>query len=193
MKKLIALLLLVIFSQLCAFAEETELKAPVWEEYVAPKYRAPRSDITLGGAIAETVAGDVLVATIFGAPLGIPLVVHGVSKIKMVSYRNRKKIFDKLIKEANLIEDEQERALAYKQALERCHLKEKTRLHYAKKAQKAALKAQKRQKQAQNLNDATKIPGVAPDDADEKQNVPQGEAGETQEIQRGEAAEASEV
>lgn len=107
--------------------------APKWEEYVAPKYRNPRTDFTKGGAITETALGGILTSLIITAPIGIPMVVHGTTRIKMVSYANRKNIFDNEIAKARLIQDDSLRAETYGKILKKCHLKESTRQHYAKK------------------------------------------------------------
>lgn len=110
--------------------------APVWEEYVAPKYRNPRSDFSKGASISELAVGILLTELILTAPIGIPMTIHGTTKVKMVSYNNRKQIFDEEIAKAKLIEDDNQRALAYKTILKKCHLKESTRQHYAKKEAK---------------------------------------------------------
>ena len=158
MKKIISLLLLTSFLGVnVSYAEETLLNetpaetsitvhddAPVWADYVAPKYRNPRHDFSRGGAIAEVAVGGVLTALILPAPIGVPMIVHGSTKIKMVSYNNRKQIFDKKIAEAQLIEDDAERQAAYRATLKKCNLKESTKKHYAKKAAKAEIKAQKK-------------------------------------------------
>ena len=107
--------------------------APKWEEYVAPKYRNPRTDFSKAASITELSIGGVLTALILTAPIGIPMVIHGTTKVKMVSYANRKRIFDEKMAEAQLIEDPQERAEAYQKILKRCHLKESTKQHYARK------------------------------------------------------------
>ena len=120
--------------------------APVWAEYVAPKYRNPRSDFKKGSSIAELSIGILLTELIITSPIGIPLTIHGTTKVKMVSYNNRKKIFDEEIPKAQLIEDDNERAAEYKRILKRCHLKESTKKHYAKKAAKAKKKAEKKMK-----------------------------------------------
>ena len=54
----------------------------------------------------------------------------------MVSYANRKRIFDEEIAKAKLIENPEERAEAYKKILKRCNLKESTRQHYIEKEAK---------------------------------------------------------
>ena len=117
--------------------------APVWEEYVAPKYREPRGDFGKGASISELVVGIVLTELILTAPIGIPMTVHGTTKVKMVSYNNRKQIFDEEIAKAKLIENDEERAEAYKKVLKRCHLKESTRQHYARKEGKSKKKSEK--------------------------------------------------
>ena len=72
------------------------------------------------------------------------MIIHGSTKIKMVSYSNRKQIFDKKIAEAQLIEDDAERQAAYDAILKKCNLKESTKAHYAKKTEKAEKKAAKK-------------------------------------------------
>jgi len=120
--------------------------APKWEEYVAPKYRNPRTDFKKGSAITETAIGGVLTSLILTAPIGIPMIIHGTTKIKMVSYANRKNIFDEEIAKAKLIQNDSLRAEAYAHTLKRCHLKESTRQHYAKKEAKARAKDAKKKK-----------------------------------------------
>lgn len=117
--------------------------APVWAEYVAPKYRNPRADFSKKASISELVTGIVLTELIITSPIGIPMTIHGTTKVKMVSYNNRKNIFDEGIAKARLIQDDEERAAAYKKVLKKCHLKESTRKHYAKKEAKALAKVQK--------------------------------------------------
>ncbi len=158
MKKLISLFLLTSFLSInISFAEDTLSSetsvntpptihddAPVWADYVAPKYRNPRNDFSKAASITELSIGGVLTALVLTAPIGIPMVIHGTTKVKMVSYNNRKQIFDEKIAEAQLIENDAERQAAYKAALKRCHLKESTKAHYAKKTAKAEKKAQKK-------------------------------------------------
>ncbi len=170
MKKLLALLLSIgMFSinsgalaidaineeQLVPQQEETPQivvhnDAPVWAEYVAPKYRNPRGDFKKGSAITELVFGIVLTDLIITAPIGIPLLAHGTTRVKMVSYNNRKNIFDEEIAKAKLIQDDKERAAAYQKILKQCHLKESTRQHYIRKEAKAKAKAAKKAKELDN-------------------------------------------
>lgn len=117
--------------------------APKWEEYVAPKYRYPRTDFRRGSSVAEIVAGAILTDLILTAPIGIPMIIHGTTKVKMVSYANRKNIFDNEMAKADLITDDIERAAAYKKILKKCHLKESTRRHYARKDKETAAKQTK--------------------------------------------------
>lgn len=120
--------------------------APVWEEYVAPKYRNPRSDFSRGSSIAELAVGIILTELIITSPIGIPMTVHGTTKIKMISYNNRKTIFDDEIPKAQTIEDDAQRKLEYQRILNKCHLKESTRQHYLKKEAKNKAKAEKKAK-----------------------------------------------
>ena len=80
--------------------------APKWEEYVAPKYRNPRTDFSKAASITELSIGGVLTALILTAPIGIPMVIHGTTKVKMVSYANRKRIFDEKAKKSGLNKSE---------------------------------------------------------------------------------------
>ncbi len=159
MKELITFFILAVFLSvnMSVAAEDTLLNeiqentsavvhndAPVWADYVAPKYRNPRQDFSRGGAITEVAVGGVLTGLILTAPIGVPMIIHGSTKIKMVSYSNRKQIFDKKIAEAQLIEDDAERQAAYDAILKKCNLKESTKAHYAKKTEKAEKKAAKK-------------------------------------------------
>ena len=157
MKKLVVLFLCFILTgiNLSVFADtENEVQigtvkhddAPVWDEYVAPKYRNPRSDFSRKASISELATGVLLTELIITAPIGIPMVVHGTTRVKMVSYNNRKNIFDREIEKAQYIVDDNERAKAYKNILQQCHLKESTRQHYLKKNAKAQAKAEKKAK-----------------------------------------------
>lgn len=120
--------------------------APVWAEYVAPKYRNPRADFSKKASISELAVGIVLTELIITAPIGIPMIVHGTTKVKMISYNNRKNIFDEEIAKAQLIENNAERVAVYQNILTKCHLKESTRQHYAKKEAKMKAKAEKKAK-----------------------------------------------
>ena len=156
MKKLITLFLLSsllgLNSAVFGNDENTTLKenliehndAPIWADYVAPKYRNPRADFTKGSAITELAIGAVLTELIITSPIGIPMAVHGTTKVKMISYNNRKNIFDTEIEKAKLIQDDKERAERYEEILKQCHLKESTKEHYAKKEAKAQAKAAKK-------------------------------------------------
>lgn len=152
MKKFITLILLSVFlfPQVVGFAEENSVTetdipvAPKWEDYVAPKYQNPRTDFSKKGSISELVTGIVLTELIITAPIGIPMTIHGTTKVKMVSYANRKRIFDEEIQKANEIEDSAQREEAYRKILKQCHLKESTKNHYEKKRAKAKAKAEKK-------------------------------------------------
>jgi len=156
MKKIFSLLLLTSFLSVnMCFAEDVLLTettatahddAPKWADYVAPKYQNPRHDFSRKNGMTEIIVGAVLTDLILTAPIGVPMIIHGSTKIKMVSYNNRKQIFDKEIAEARLIEDDAERQAAYQATLKKCKLKESTKKHYAKKAAKAQKKAAKKAK-----------------------------------------------
>ena len=89
------LVIVLLFSMLSFFspiyAVETEnVEAPKWEDYVPEKYHNPRGDFRRGSAISELVVGIVLTDLILTAPIGIPMICHGASKFKHVSYNDRK-------------------------------------------------------------------------------------------------------
>ena len=158
MKKIITITLLLYFlgfnSGVFALNEAENVQnstltipvdAPVWDDYVAPKYRNPRTDFSKGASITELSIGAVLTSLIITSPIGIPMVIHGTTKVKMVSYANRKRIFDEEMAEAITIEDPALRAKEYEQILKRCHLKESTKRHYEKKYYKQQQKLAKKQ------------------------------------------------
>ena len=139
-KNLILLLAISIFSlNNVVFATEALTSdvvhddAPKWEEYVAPKYRNPHATCEKDPAVKQLVWGVVLTELIITCPIGIPMTISGTKKVKMLSYENRKKIFDEEISKAQLIQDDAQRKAEYKRILSKCHLKESTRRHYAKK------------------------------------------------------------
>ena len=158
MKKIIAITLLLYFlgfnSGAFALNEGANVEnstltipvdAPAWEDYVAPKYKNPRTDFSKSASITELSIGAVLTSLILTAPVGIPMVIHGTTKVKMVSYANRKRIFDEKMAEAITIEDPALRAKEYEHILKRCHLKESTKRHYEKKYYKQQQKLAKKQ------------------------------------------------
>lgn len=156
MKKIVALILLLSFLSINsgAFALEQTIEeapliittdAPVWADYVAPKYQNPRTDFSKKASITELSIGAVLTSLIITAPIGIPMVIHGTTKVKMVSYANRKRIFDEQMAQAKTIEDSELRAKEYKHILKRCNLKESTKKHYEKKYLKKQQKLAKKQ------------------------------------------------
>lgn len=161
MKKFVAITLLFCFMNfnLGAFALEETVEnvsqsapsvtlyddAPKWEDYVAPKYRNPRTDFSKGSSITELSVGALLTELIITAPIGVPLLVHGTTKVKMGSYANRKKIFEEEIAKARTIEDPDKRAQEYTRILSKCNLKESTKRHYEKKYAKKQKKLAKKQ------------------------------------------------
>ena len=92
MKKFCVLLILLGTLSTNVLAEEIakpqaviHTDAPVWAEYVAPKYRNPRLDFSKKASITELAVGIVLTELIITSPIGIPMTVHGTTKVKMIS------------------------------------------------------------------------------------------------------------
>lgn len=142
MKQLLSCLLVTmfVFSPLTCLAEENvnsieELTPPQWNDYVPEKYHYPKS-YSRGRSISELVVGIVLTDLILTAPVGIPMVVHSSTKLKSLGYRERKQKFNEGLKEAEKIENIQERQEFYKQLLSDCKLSEKDKIKYAKKKAK---------------------------------------------------------
>lgn len=118
-------------------------EAPVWEDYVPEKYQNPRSDFTLGGTIAELSTGIVLVHTLFLAPIGIPLIVHGSTKFKHIAYTKKKANFQKGLIYAETIKDPTQRETYYKHLLRKCDLTEEKKQQLADKQAKKVEKLEK--------------------------------------------------
>ena len=149
MKKFVALTILSAFllTPLTAIAETVIVEAPKWEDYVPEKYQNPRNDFRRGSAIAEMVAGIVLTDLIFTAPIGIPMICHSATKLKHISYSDRKEKFEEGLEFAETIKDSKEKQKYYKKLLKKCKFteakKEKLAQKRAKKEAKAKAKAQK--------------------------------------------------
>lgn len=98
--------------------------APMWTDYVPKKYENPRVDFGKGAAITELTIGIILTDLILTAPIGIPMICHSTTKLKNISYANKKeKYFDGLKKAQNISADEQEEY--YRNLLKECKLKKK--------------------------------------------------------------------
>ena len=156
------LVIVLLFSMLSFFspiyAVETEnVEAPKWEDYVPEKYHNPRGDFRRGSAISELVVGIVLTDLILTAPIGIPMICHGASKFKHVSYNDRKEKFEMGLIEAKNITDPNDKKLYYKKLLKQCKLKESQKEKLAKKRAKKAKKEAKKAEKIKNEINETKI------------------------------------
>ena len=101
---------------------EEPSNAPRWDDYVPKKYRNPRTDFSRGKSIGELVTGIVLTDLIITCPIGIPMIYHSTTKLKNLSYAEKKEIFfDGLEKAQNLSSEEQDEY--YKELIKKCKLK----------------------------------------------------------------------
>lgn len=96
MKKIISLILIVLFSTLPTIALTEincpeDVEAPKWEEYVPKKYQNPRSFPERGKNIAELSIGILLTDLILTSPIGIPMIVHSTTKLKNQGWYEKKK------------------------------------------------------------------------------------------------------
>ena len=141
MKKIFTLLLAINFMaiNLPAFAlskEESQhlrdmrtqpsepTNAPRWTDYVPSKYENPRTDFKKGSAIAELTVGIILTDLLLTAPIGIPMICHSATKLKNISYTNKKtKYFDGLEEAKNIPIAEQDKY--YANLLKNCNMKKK--------------------------------------------------------------------
>ena len=151
MKKFgILLIILTIFiSQSLLLAEESSIKTeiPKWEDYVPEKYQNPRQDFSRGGALGEMITGIVLTDLLITAPIGIPMICHGATKFKHVSYRDKKEKFEQGLKYAETLTTEEEKREYYKKLHQQCGLKESTKMkNLRKRAKQEAKEARKAQK-----------------------------------------------
>lgn len=105
--------------------QPTEPKnAPLWTDYVPAKYENPRTDFTRKSATTELIWGGVLTDLIITAPIGIPMLCHGTTKLRNANYAKKKaKFFDGLEEAKKLPATEQEQY--YKELLKQCGLKKK--------------------------------------------------------------------
>ena len=160
MQKIFATFLLIsMFSfGLPTFAiDKTKVEPPKWEDYVPEKYQNPREDFTRGGAIAEMAVGIELTALIITSPIGIPMICHGSTKFKHVSYRGRKAKFETGLIEAEKIQDPVEKQEFYKQLLKKCKLRESQKAKLAKKRAKKAEKEAKKLEKIKREIESTKV------------------------------------
>lgn len=132
MKKQVSILLaMVIFASApmaMAITDTTspsDVKAPVWEEYVPKKYQNPRSFPSKGKNIAELSVGIVLTDLLLTAPIGIPMICHASTKMKNQGWYEKKAIFENGLKEAENISDPAEKQAYYDSLLKKCKMTEK--------------------------------------------------------------------
>lgn len=142
MKKFIALLLLMTFvgvnSQVLAVSStaDTEVKAPVWEEYVPEKYQNPRSFPNKGKNIAELTVGIVLTDLLITAPIGIPMICHSTTKMKNQSWFLKRQKFEAGLEQASTISDPAEKQAYYTKLKKECGLTEERHQKQLKKIAK---------------------------------------------------------
>lgn len=132
MKKQISILLAMVILASAPMAmaitdttSPSDVKAPVWEEYVPKKYQNPRSFPSKGKNIAELSVGIVLTDLLITAPVGIPMVCHATTKMKNQGWYEKKAIFENGLKEAENISDPAEKQAYYDNLLKKCKMTEK--------------------------------------------------------------------
>ena len=118
----------------------SDVKAPVWEEYVPKKYQNPRSFPSKGKNIAELSVGIVLTDLLITAPVGIPMVCHATTKMKNQGWYEKKAIFENGLKEAENISDPAEKQAYYDNLLKKCKMTEKKHKKQMEKLEKQAKK-----------------------------------------------------
>lgn len=98
--------------------------APLWVDYVPEKYQNPRTDFKRGNAIAELVGGIILTDLLITSPIGIPMICHSTTKLKNISYAEKKEEFFYGLEEAKKMSEE-DQSIHYKHLLKRCKMKKK--------------------------------------------------------------------
>ena len=96
--------------------------APRWTDYVPAKYENPRTDFTRKSATKELIWGGVLTDLVITAPIGIPMLCHGTTKLRNANYAMKKEKFFNGLEEALKL-PEAERAAFYKELPKKCGLK----------------------------------------------------------------------
>ncbi len=135
-----------------SLAKNTEINAttdetipPKWEDYVHEKYFNPRSDFKRKTAYLEMASGFILTDLIITAPIGIPLIYHSATKIKNISYGERKAQFEQGLKVAETIQDTELKKAYYKTLIKDCKLSERKKIKLAKKRAKREEKEKRKQ------------------------------------------------
>lgn len=157
MKKFLVSMLFLSFaimqSTVFAVEEIKEAVPPKWEDWVPEKYQNPRTDFSKGSSIAELSVGIFLTDLLITAPIGIPMICHGTTKIKNVSYSEKKEKFEKGLAFAKTIESLEERQQYYDKLPLKSGLKPSMHNKILKKQNKERAKEQaKTQKKAQKAN-----------------------------------------
>ena len=146
-KQIISLLIISLLTFApAAIAESvatTDVKAPVWEEYVPEKYQNPRQFPNRGKNIAELSVGIVLTDLLVTAPIGIPMVCHSTTKMKNQGWYEKKLIFEQGLKEAETIENPAQKQAYYNDLLKKCRMTDKKHQKQMKKIQKEQKKNKK--------------------------------------------------
>lgn len=122
----------------------TDVKAPVWEEYVPEKYQNPRQFPNRGKNIAELSVGIVLTDLLVTAPVGIPMVCHSTTKLKNQGWYEKKLIFENGLKEAETISDPAQKQAYYDNLLKKCRMTDKKHEKQLKKLKKEQKKNSKK-------------------------------------------------
>ena len=147
MKNFLVSMLILSFAimQPAVFAVEEVKEAvpPKWEDWVPEKYQNPRTDFSKGSSIAELSVGIFLTDLLITAPIGIPMICHGTTKIKNVSYSEKKEKFEKGLAFAQTIESQEERQQYYDKLPLKSGLNPSKHNKILKKRAKEQAKAQK--------------------------------------------------
>lgn len=149
MKKFVALLIVMVFvgvnSNVLALTttENTEVKAPVWEEYVPEKYQNPKSFPNKGKNIAELAVGIVLTDLLVTAPIGIPMICHSTTKMKNQGWFVKRQKFEAGLTEAEKITDPAEKQAYYTKLKKECGLTEERHQKQLKKMSNKSKKSAK--------------------------------------------------
>ena len=153
MKKVISLVCLFCFLLIPSVeaidksskAEQSSLIVePKWEDYVPKKYLEPRDDFRRGSCIAELVSGIVLTDLVFTSPIGIPMIYHATTKLKNLSYAEKKEKFFDGLEIASSISDPQEKSRYYKSLLKSCKFSKATAKKVKKQNERDAIREKKR-------------------------------------------------
>lgn len=149
MKKQITSLLIISILSIAptAIAENittSEVKAPVWEEYVPEKYQNPRQFPSKGKNITELSVGIVLTDLLITSPIGIPMICHATTKMKNQGWYEKKLIFERGLQEAENISDPAQKQAYYNKLLKKCKMTEKKHKKQMKKIAKEQKKHSKK-------------------------------------------------